>query len=312
MASNTSAVVQPTLSLSSDQDAIVRRCADVVHNARRDGTAPRVHLFGDYVVKFNEKGIRNEADTQTFVYEALKSQPNAPRVPEVYDCFSWGGMQYLVMEQIECPTVEEWIKDAAGEAEALSRFEIACKAVANALRWLFALSPPAGADIGLIDGAYAQTQAPNVRENTGCARNTFFGRYPAPLRYSSPLALERHINAALGKRPRSADPLAVKLSSEPLSIVAGDIRQRNFLIDPKTLRVTIIDFGDICVLPLSFVSFTLHATQNTFITRIAENLAWAKSENLRAMGEATGIYWLKSCQGRSFGLDKDGLPLTKA
>ncbi|KIY43918.1 hypothetical protein FISHEDRAFT_77841 [Fistulina hepatica ATCC 64428] len=254
----------------------------------RDFSAPRVLSFDDCVVKFRDADLLNEGDTQAFVYAAaLQSSPNAPRVPEVYGCFSWDGIQYLVMERVNLPTVEAWIRDAVSEAEAQSRFDKACQAVANALRWLFALSPPVDSEIGLIDGA-------------------------APFRYTGAPALERHINTVLrDHRPRSAPPLAVEISNEPLVMVAGDINQQNFLIDPWTLQVTIIDFGGISTLPRSFVSFTLYSTRDKFIARIAQFLGWRRSDNSSAMAAVAGIYWQMSDQGKRLGLDKDGFPVPK-
>ncbi len=70
----------------------------------------------------------------------------------------------------------------------------------------------------------------------------------------------------------------------------GDIKLPNFLIDPWTLQVTIIDFGGISALPRSFVSFTLYSTQDAFIARITEFLGWRRSDNLSAMGAAAGLY----------------------
>lgn len=48
----------------------------------------------------------------------------------------------------------------------------------------------------------------------------------------------------------------------------GDVEPKNFLIDPETKEVTIIDFGGISALPRSFISFTLGA-QNEFTKGIA-------------------------------------------
>jgi serine/threonine protein kinase len=79
----------------------------------------------------------------------------------------------------------------------------------------------------------------------------------------------------------------------------GDIKPCNFLIDPKTGKVTIIDFGDVTVLPRSFVSLTLHLTSDKFVTGIARSLRWEKSDNLRAMGAAAGI--LLKMSGRTLG-----------
>ena len=39
-------------------------------------------------------------------------------------------------------------------------------------------------------------------------------------------------------------------------MVQGDIKPYNFLIDPKTMQVAIIDFGCVSALPHSFVNFT--------------------------------------------------------
>ncbi len=38
----------------------------------------------------------------------------------------------------------------------------------------------------------------------------------------------------------------------------GDTKPCSFLIDPETRQISIIYFGDVSVLPLSFVSFTLY------------------------------------------------------
>ena len=156
-------------------------------------SAPRVLFFDACVVKFHQEDILNEGDTQAFVYEQFKKFPNAPNVPEVYECFSSDCIQYLAMERIHLPTVETWVNSAHNEAEAQSRVDSAHKAVADALKWLFALSPPAGADIGLIEGAYAQTQSEEVRARSGCARHPFFKDCTAPLRYTGAPALQRHI-----------------------------------------------------------------------------------------------------------------------
>ncbi|KAG8915600.1 hypothetical protein FRC02_004424 [Tulasnella sp. 418] len=138
------------------------------------------------------------------------------------------------MERVNLSTVEEWIKDAPSEDEARSRFDKACQAVANTLGWLFNLSPPDGAEIGLIKGAYAKTQSTAVRAKRDCAFHPIFGNDSAPFRYTGAAALERHINAALTHRPRRATPLEVKISNEWLVMVQGNIKQFNFLIDPQT------------------------------------------------------------------------------
>ncbi|KAJ7489541.1 hypothetical protein FB451DRAFT_1225188 [Mycena latifolia] len=298
------------IQLTKEQVEIVNMCANGVRKAREDPSAPRVLIFRTVVVKFNAKNILNEGDTQAFVYDALKSLPNAPRIPKVYNCFSWDDIQYLAMEKVDFPTVEAWIGCARDKAEMQSRFDMACQAVAAALDRLFNLPPPTGAEIGLIEGAYARTQSERVRTTSGRARHPFFGDSNAPYRYTNALALEKHINKALDHLPRSAPRLAVKIASEPLVMVQGDITRYNFLIDPETLQVTIIDFGCISALPHSLVSFTLHTTRDEFIAGIAKSLGWEPSVNSSALEAAAGIY--SQTAGKRFGLDKHGLPLRKA
>ncbi len=73
-------------------------------------------------------------------------------------------------------------------------------------------------------------------------------------------------------------------------LVQGDVKPSNFLIDPKTLRVTIIDFSGMSALPLSFVSFTLHATRDKFILAINKFLGWKRTDNFSAMAAAVRVY----------------------
>ncbi|KAG8863072.1 hypothetical protein FRB96_009252 [Tulasnella sp. 330] len=92
------------MSLSPAQAEIVFNFNDAIRIATTDYHAHRGILLDDYVVKFNQINILSEGDTQGFVYkEAFKGSPNAPRVPEVYECFSWNGMEYIAMELIHLP-----------------------------------------------------------------------------------------------------------------------------------------------------------------------------------------------------------------
>ncbi|KAK7046115.1 hypothetical protein VNI00_007118 [Paramarasmius palmivorus] len=278
------------ISLTPRQAEIVSKSATAVQAAVADGSVHRVLSLDDCFVKFDNMDILNEGDTQVFVYTAFRSSPNAPRVPKVYECFSWNGMQYLVTERINHPTVDAW-------------------AIANALRSLFTLSAPIGSEIGLIEGAYAKAQSPKRRAKNGLVRHPFFGYDTAPFRYTGAPALQRHINKALTYRPRSAPPLEVNIADDPLVMVQDDIHPSNFLIDPETHEVTIIDFAGISALPRSFVSFTLYTTKDKFVAGVAQYLSWERFDSLLALAAAAGIY--AQISNKRFGLDKDGHPVPK-
>ncbi|KAG9043888.1 hypothetical protein FS837_009034 [Tulasnella sp. UAMH 9824] len=78
-----------------------------------DGAPPLFIKFG-----FDLMG---EAATQKYLYEQSVRNPNAPRLPAVYDSFEVGpiGLQlgFIVMEYIEAPTVEYWLEKKPDMAE---------------------------------------------------------------------------------------------------------------------------------------------------------------------------------------------------
>lgn len=301
--------------LTEKQAAVVDECDDVIkiNNPPSIGGWRHASVFDDHVVKIgnveNPMDIFFQADTQAFVYAASKNSPGAPRVPEVYDCFRWNNnLTYLVMERVDHPSVESWVGDTTiSPTEADSRFEIACQAVADALRWLFSLTPPAGADIGLIKGSYAQTHVwpEGFRENSGTTRNVMFGEDGAPYRYPDGVSLERHITMAISRRPPCASPCEVNFSDEPLKIVQCEVKPSHFLIDPKTRQVTLIDFGCVCVLPSSFIGYTMHRRKRRFIADVNKYLKWEWSDNITGL---RGAWMMALVSGNDFGLDKYGFP----
>ncbi|CAE6425138.1 unnamed protein product [Rhizoctonia solani] len=210
------------------------------------------------------------------------------------------------MEHVHLPTVQHWLMDAVSDADHRSRFEMACQLIANALRSLFTLSAPPGAEVGLIKGAYAQTLRPDICARSGCAIHPFFGSYDAPFRYTDAAALERHINRAITYRAKRLPRMEVSMSDEPLVMVQSEIGPDKFLIDPETRQLTMIDFGCVSALPHSFVSYTLHVSGTRFVAEVAKYLDWERSNNCRAMAAATRIYGLTVT--KHFGLDKDGYP----
>lgn len=72
-------------------------------------------------------------------------------------------------------------------------------------------------------------------------------------------------------------------------MVQCDIEPDNFLIDPETRQVTIIDFSCVCVLPSSFVGFTMYKDRS-FIKGVNKYLKWKWSDNIIGLRAATEIY----------------------
>jgi hypothetical protein len=103
---------------------------------------------------------------QRYVYDQAAQDPNAPRVPKVYDCFDHAGITYLVMEYIQGPSPQ----DATDFYQK----------TANAIDWLLRLPVPPGAGIGPLGGGYA------------C--HPLFQDWLAPLLFSCNEALEIYMN----------------------------------------------------------------------------------------------------------------------
>ena len=87
---------------------------------------------------------------------------------DVYECFSWEGMECLAVERVDLPDVASWI-NAASDSEQQSRTDMACEGVASALDWLLNLPAPLGAQIGLLQGAYFFGKWPRTSEKWPCS-----------------------------------------------------------------------------------------------------------------------------------------------
>ncbi|GJJ11646.1 hypothetical protein Clacol_005882 [Clathrus columnatus] len=99
------------------------------------------------------------------------------------------------------------------------------------------------------------------------------------------------------------------MSHERLVMIQQDIHPGNFLIDPETGQVTILDFSGVSSLPETFASYTLYAYRNDFAKSISKIWEIKRRENLVAMSEARIINFMSG--GGDFGLDKDGFPKKK-
>lgn len=72
----------------------------------------------------------------------------------------------------------------------------------------------------------------------------------------------------------------VTLANERLLISHSDINLDNFLYDPVTGQVWMVDYQHVNVLPESFVSFALHVATHAFAKAVAEKVDLPQSTQL--------------------------------
>ncbi|KIO20762.1 hypothetical protein M407DRAFT_29607 [Tulasnella calospora MUT 4182] len=255
-----------------------------------DGARPLFIKFGYDLI--------GGAETQRYLYEQSVRNPNAPRIPAVYDSFEIGrvgyGRGYIVMEYIEAPTVEYWLEKKPDMAELLY------DKVAEAVRWILNCPLPPEPRFGPM--------------GRGPAQHSVFADLIAPLAFDSPDAVQRYFNTALTRfTPKRAPIIApVDFSNEEVCFYHCDIRPPNFHYDPETQKVTIVDLQSVGIGPKSFASFPFHMEPHLdreFHHAIATRIDYPETENIDAMAKASG--YLLMCGGSALGLDESGHPKPK-
>ena len=159
--------------LSIFQASVVSACSEIVKTSLSNTLVRRCLTWDTYFIKFGNKILYSVAATQHYIYQQAFQDENAPRVPKVIDCFSYGGMTYLVMEAISATIVQAFMDTDSSK-------EWVYSGVAKALNWLRSLPAPPEARIGPV--------------GHGFARHKVFKDWVAPLQFSSTRALEIYIN----------------------------------------------------------------------------------------------------------------------
>ena len=98
----------------------------------------RCTISEPYFIKWGHSPLHHAAATQKYIYDQAVQDPNAPRVPRVYDCFDRGIITYLVMEFIKTSSPQD-----------ITHFH---KLTTDAIDWLWHLPAPPGAGIGPLGG----------------------------------------------------------------------------------------------------------------------------------------------------------------
>ncbi|TFK65683.1 hypothetical protein BDN72DRAFT_189287 [Pluteus cervinus] len=265
-----------TSELTVSEETITQACTahEQAHWDERDYR--RCLVIEQYFIKFNEYDVLEpEVMTQMYVSQYAESDASAPRVPKVLHFFKTRYMGYLVMDYINLTSPPDLHSRAA-----------------EALQWLRNVPLPRDhVGIGPL--------------GNGFARHRLFKDFIAPLHFSSTEALERYLNKALTKRPRTATPIApVVLRGERLVFIQSDVDISNFGVDHEG-KTVLLDFGDVGILSESFASYTMNS-MNAFTGAVAGCLDWPKTSNLTSMSVARQILWMY--YDPTLGLDNDGNP----
>ncbi|KAJ7788108.1 hypothetical protein B0H14DRAFT_3577920 [Mycena olivaceomarginata] len=199
-----------------------------------------------------------EAETQGFFYHLAQDDPSAPRIPKVHANFGADGDERYFHGAVDLVAV------------------IAAPTVGLLLRQTF----PTGA-FGRISG--------------GCAHRRFFQDTRAPLDFTDAKALTIYVNKALSRLPRRSQPPPIDLTSAPLAIYHSDISMGNFLLDPATQRVWLIDFEHVGAFPLAVRAFVLYNTGSAFAAAVGTLLGVEREhgETLTSMVHAANL--LRMC-----------------
>ncbi|KAG6807793.1 hypothetical protein H0H92_006389, partial [Tricholoma furcatifolium] len=202
-------------------------------------------LLGDekyppYFVKYNQSRLEGESQTLNYLYALASNDPGAPCIPKLIEYFEvtekpWD-MNYLVMEYIPPPavTLEVWIKAGISDEDKYDRMDFAIKKVTETISWLRSCPLPPNASVGSVGGG------------TICHR--LWSDFKALLKFTSAAALERYINKALEMSGGDSPPV-IAIADLPLQFCHSDVTCGNFLFDPETKKISLIDVDSISILP---------------------------------------------------------------
>ncbi|KAG9008173.1 hypothetical protein FRB93_006741 [Tulasnella sp. JGI-2019a] len=221
-----------------------------------------------YFIKYSI--TMGEARTQAYIHDRTTDVPGGPRVPKIHQAFKRDGRTYLVMEFVNAPTVAEFLATHPSKTEDVHAI------IASALSWIPRLPLPQQPSLGPIGG--------------GFAKHIFFGPdQEAPLKFVDVLALQRYANEALRHTPGRGPKLTVDFESEARCFYHSDIRATNFLINPETWELTIVDLEHVGILTTSFTSYALHGPEHPFVRDMVARIDFPESKQLPAMSRVACI-----------------------
>ncbi|KAI0766834.1 hypothetical protein BD413DRAFT_141051 [Trametes elegans] len=121
-----------------------------------------------------------------------------------------------------------------------------------------------------------------------------FKDYSALFLFDDVSALEHYVNTALRRLTRTCrasipqgSPSRIDFNKEALCFYDADPAERNFLFDPESRELWLVDYQDVGVLPYPFAVFAIEDHRSPFVNEFAEELGLA-NEWIPLMRRASG------------------------
>ncbi|KAK0476693.1 hypothetical protein IW261DRAFT_324738 [Armillaria novae-zelandiae] len=88
--------------------------------------------------------------------------------------------------------------------------------------------------------------------------------------------------------PAACQPTEISFSNDKLVFTQSDMDKSNFFID-KNSKACIVDFEDVVLLPESFAGYTMNASDDPLVKKVAGYLRWSSFPNEYSMIKAGRI-----------------------
>ncbi|KAF7328848.1 Protein kinase-like domain [Mycena venus] len=143
----------------------------------------------------------------------------------------------------------------------------------------------------------------------GRIQHSFFNMQEAGVSFVNAVALEKYVNKAFTRLPGGAGGRQIRFQDEEHIFCHSDISFDNFLYDPATGRVWMVDFQHVNVLPRSFFSHYLHYSPwaGVVAKAVEAKLGFPRSPHLDLLALANAL--IGRSDYSSFGLDEYGEPM---
>ncbi|KAH8829916.1 hypothetical protein DL96DRAFT_1590927 [Flagelloscypha sp. PMI_526] len=229
-----------------------------------------IYIGTTYFVKYgSQEDLEPERATHQFIFDYAQqsNKPDAPRIANIIHHFVDQRMMYLVMEYIKLKN------DPLDLAERIPQV----------VKWLSEVPPPPNSTLGPVGG--------------GRIHHKFFKVFQAPYDFPNIEKLDQYVKKAFrllpGMARRKLPP--VDICGERLMFTQSDMDKSNFGVDEHGQTV-FMDFGDVGLLPETFVAYTLCSGTMSgpiaYSDSIAASLGLSDNSNMRTMTAIAQCLWM--------------------